>query len=134
MLEATSYRYEVMQPKARTLANTGAQAVRIKQMQGRNDPWDSEQAENEMLEAMEKQLKWENKVNQRADWDEKLQLKTEFKRLKAGDSIIRGEMKLAGKCLVEVRRAALKKLLDEEMEQYKTELNSVGKTFHKQRI
>ncbi|XP_067927978.1 cilia- and flagella-associated protein 141-like isoform X2 [Watersipora subatra] len=120
MLEATSYRYEVMQPKARTLANTGAQAVRIK--------------ENEMLEAMEKQLKWENKVNQRADWDEKLQLKTEFKRLKAGDSIIRGEMKLAGKCLVEVRRAALKKLLDEEMEQYKTELNSVGKTFHKQRI
>lgn len=30
MLEATAYRYEVMQPKARTLANTGAQAVRIK--------------------------------------------------------------------------------------------------------
>jgi len=30
MLEATSYRYEVMQPKQRTLANTGAQAIRIK--------------------------------------------------------------------------------------------------------
>ena len=30
MLEATSYRYEVMQPKARTLQNTGAQQVRIK--------------------------------------------------------------------------------------------------------
>ena len=30
MLEATSYRYEVMQPKTRTLQNTGAQQVRIK--------------------------------------------------------------------------------------------------------
>lgn len=42
-------------------------------------------------------------MNQRADWDEKLQLKTEYKRLRAGESIVRGEMKMAAKCLVEVR-------------------------------
>ena len=49
----------------------------------------------------------EGKINQRADWDEKLQLKTEYKRLKAGESIIKGEMKLAAKCLVEVRQMEL---------------------------
>jgi len=44
----------------------------------------------------------ENKILQRADWDGKLQLKTEYKRLKAGQSIIRGEMKMAARTLVEV--------------------------------
>jgi len=103
-------------------------------MQGRNDPWDPEQQEDELIAAMEKQLNWEDKVNQRANWDEKLQLKTEYKRLKAGESIVRGEMKLASKCLVEVRKAALKKLLDEEMAQYTRELSACGKTFYKPRI
>lgn len=46
-------------------------------------------------------------MNQRADWDEKLQLKTEYKRLKAGESVIRGEMKLAAKCLVEVSQSQI---------------------------
>ncbi|KAF6025528.1 hypothetical protein EB796_009710 [Bugula neritina] len=120
MLEATSYRYEVMQPKQRTLANTGAQAIRIK--------------EDEFIEAMEQQLKRETKINQRANWDDKCQLKTEYKRIKAGESIVRGEMHIAAKCLVEVRRAALKRLLEAEMAQYTEELNANGKTFHKQRI
>ncbi|CAH2327336.1 Hypothetical predicted protein [Pelobates cultripes] len=44
------------------------------------------------------------------------------------------EIKMANKELVLVRRAALKRLLKEEQEQYSKELNSQGKCFHTQRF
>lgn len=120
MLEATSYRYEVMKQNPKTKVSLERQRKRIEY--------------DELNEAVTEQLSLEQKANERAEWDEKLEMKTEAKRLKNSSVSVRSETKLAAKCLVEVRRAALKQLFATETTQYEAELSASGKTFYVQRM
>ncbi|KAL8559004.1 hypothetical protein ACOMHN_039760 [Nucella lapillus] len=73
-------------------------------------------------------------VNEQAKWSEKLEEKVGYKRtlqaLKQRDA----EVKQVAKAAIMVRRRALEVLLQKETEMYDSELASLGKTFHMQRI
>ncbi|XP_013411377.1 uncharacterized protein C1orf189 homolog [Lingula anatina] len=120
MSEATSYRFEV-----NTENKSLQKALQRQQERIKND---------ELMAAREKTVKLESEVNQRADWDEGLEAASERKRIKHSIESMQGELLLAHKATISVRREALKQQLKKDYEQYQHELNMMGKTFYVQRI
>ncbi|OCT69512.1 uncharacterized protein C1orf189 [Xenopus laevis] len=88
----------------------------------------------EMLWAAQRERQRERDLKSVSEWKEDL-CGTMASRIERNHRATRKEeMELLHKELVMVRRAALHKLLQEEQQQYKDELNLQGKTFYTQRI
>ncbi|XP_076465489.1 uncharacterized protein LOC143297179 isoform X2 [Babylonia areolata] len=73
-------------------------------------------------------------VNEKAKWAEKLEEKVGYKRTLHAIKQRDAEVKQAAKAAIMVRRRALEVQLQKEMEMYNSELASLGKTFHQQRV
>ncbi|KAK6178957.1 hypothetical protein SNE40_011426 [Patella caerulea] len=80
------------------------------------------------------QLRLEKQINERALWNEELEEKCQFKKVKENMKQIQEELKMATKAAIEIRRVALKHQLEADKNLYDQELVSQGKTFYKQRI
>ncbi|XP_077989470.1 uncharacterized protein LOC144443798 [Glandiceps talaboti] len=119
MSEATSYRIEAMGERKSLLKALSRQQERIK--------YDEVMAEREGI------LKHEEDVNQKAVWNENLEEASHRRKLKDNIDIMKKETKLHGKALVEVRRAALRQLLQRDSALYEQELHAQGKTFYVKR-
>ncbi|XP_070542598.1 uncharacterized protein [Ptychodera flava] len=119
MSEATSYRFEAMGDRKSLQKALQRQQERIK--------YDDTMAERQAI------LKHEEDVNQKAVWNENLEEASHRRRLKDNIANMKAETKLHGKALVEVRRAALKRLLDGDLAMYEQELHAQGKTFYTKR-
>ncbi|ESP01223.1 hypothetical protein LOTGIDRAFT_230606 [Lottia gigantea] len=80
------------------------------------------------------QIRLDKQVNERALWNEQLEEKCQYKRLRQNMKFIEGELTMAKKASIEIRRVALKQQIDQDKDLYDKELLSQGKTFYKQRI
>ncbi|KAJ8304798.1 hypothetical protein KUTeg_018381, partial [Tegillarca granosa] len=89
---------------------------------------------DEMMAARENVVRLEKITNQRAEWNENLELACWKKRIRNDEARIQDEVKQAAKASITVRRIALQQLLEKDHEIYEKELNLLGKTFFKQRI
>ncbi|XP_072014412.1 cilia- and flagella-associated protein 141-like [Amphiura filiformis] len=116
MSEATSYRFEANTENKSLRRALNRQKERIK--------YDELMAEREGV------VKSELTINQYSAWSENLEEASEKKRVKERNEIITGETKLAGKTLLEVRRAALRQQMDKEYAIYEQELQAQGKAFY----
>ncbi|XP_071844536.1 uncharacterized protein [Apostichopus japonicus] len=85
---------------------------------------------DEKMAAREATVKDELAVNKKADWVENLEAASESQRVKEERKIMGQEAALAGRSLVEIRRAALRTQLEEEYAQYEKELHAEGKAFY----
>lgn len=85
---------------------------------------------DEEMATREATVKDELAINKRADWVENLEAASESQRVKDERRIMSQEAKLAGRALVEIRRAALRTQLAQEYEQYERELHAQGKAFY----
>ncbi|RDD45174.1 Uncharacterized protein C1orf189 [Trichoplax sp. H2] len=117
LYNSTSFRYECIGTK--TTAAVRDQQRRI-------------QKEEEVLNN-ERIVELSSKGNLIAKWSEQLEEASDRRRLKHTHEGIRQEMKMANKELLYVRRAQLKKLLEDEHIQYEQELRGMGKAFYKER-
>lgn len=89
---------------------------------------------DEMMAARENVVRLEKITNQRAEWNENLELACWKKRIRNDEARIQDEVKQAAKASITVRRIALQQLLEKDHEIYEKELNLLGKTFFKQRM
>jgi len=121
MSMTTSLRYEVENPSAKTLR----QALQRQQTRIKNDQ------EQEMRES---QVRLEKRINEVSEWAEKLEEAAEKRMLKIQADEISREMTLSNKALTALRRAGLRKQLEQEYSQYERELNAIGKSFYKLRV
>ncbi|WAR00468.1 hypothetical protein MAR_024850 [Mya arenaria] len=76
----------------------------------------------------------EKNVNQRAGWNENLEVASWKKRIQNEAEYIKSEIRMAAKASLAVRRVALKQQYERELAQWEKELALQGKTFYKQRI
>ncbi|XP_031570822.1 uncharacterized protein C1orf189 homolog [Actinia tenebrosa] len=120
MSMSTSYRYEVERPAAQNLRK----ALKRQEQRIKYDEWCSERdaaVNNDIL------------VNQIAEWAEKLEEASEHRKAKRCNEEAKDELSLANKELTAVRKAQLRKLLQEEELMFKQQLNETGKTLFNQR-
>lgn len=116
MSEATSYRFEANTDNKSLRRALNRQKERIKY--------------DELMAAREGVVKSEVTTNEYSQWSENLAEASEKRRIKEKNDVLESEKKLAGKSLVEVRRAALRQQLDKEYDIYEQELNAQGKAFY----
>ena len=121
MSMSTSYRYEVENPSAKALKK----ALQRQEQRIKND---------EAMTEKEISVRDDMRTVLLADWVEKLDETCFKKKAKRNAEETKGELHHANKELIAVRRAQLQNLLANEQEVYEEELNSLGKTFHTQRI
>eukprot|EP00794_Sanderia_malayensis_P003196 gene3196-3669_t len=120
-LLATSFRFEKESSKGNALQKAmGRQASKVKE-----DEKYSDRANEEYKNS---------RVNEIAKWSESLEEASQRRRVKREIRGINEEVRLAGCALVKVRRAQLKKLLEDEHKQYEEELVALGKAFYVERI
>jgi len=120
-LMATSYRFEVESGKAKALQKAlGRQDVRVK-----NDEEYAERAKEERSNIMTSEI---------ARWSESLEEGIEERRIRREGKEIGKELKTAGKALINVRRAQLTNMLEEERIKHEKELASLGKAFYFERL
>jgi len=89
---------------------------------------------DEKMADRENVVRLEHNTNLRAKWNENLEEASWKKRINNENGMIKGELKMATKAALSVRRVALKQLFEREMEMFEQELSLLGKTFYKQRI
>lgn len=116
MSEATSYRFEANTDNKSLRRALNRQKERIKY--------------DELMATREGIVKSELTVNEYSQWSENLEEASEKRRFKEKSDVLCVETKVAGKALVEIRRAALRQLLDKEYENYEQELHAQGKAFY----
>lgn len=117
----TNLRYENMCSRSKTLtAALTRQQERIKY--------------DELIASREKASKEDTLTNLKSEWSESLAEKSENLALKNNAELEKGELILANKAFVKVRRAALRERLEKEHQQYESELHQDGKTFYIQRM
>ncbi|XP_052277285.1 uncharacterized protein LOC127876248 isoform X2 [Dreissena polymorpha] len=98
-------------------------------------PWDRALATyDEVMADRENVVRLELQINQRAGWNENLEVASWKKRIRNEADIVKSEMRMAAKAALAVRRVALKQLFEREFEVWEKELGLQGKTFYKQRI
>ncbi|XP_052793695.1 uncharacterized protein LOC128227325 isoform X4 [Mya arenaria] len=98
-------------------------------------PWDRELITyDEIMADRENVVRLEKNVNQRAGWNENLEVASWKKRIQNEAEYIKSEIRMAAKASLAVRRVALKQQYERELAQWEKELALQGKTFYKQRI
>ncbi|XP_071103190.1 cilia- and flagella-associated protein 141-like isoform X1 [Haliotis cracherodii] len=80
------------------------------------------------------QIRLEKQINERALWNQDLEEKSNFRKHQENTKRIQGELRMATRAAIAVRRAALKRLMEKEFAMYTEELKTQGKTLYKQRV
>ncbi|KAK2171509.1 hypothetical protein NP493_1055g00000 [Ridgeia piscesae] len=115
-LEANSWRYENMKTKAGTQCKRSLEKLKIKRENIYND---REDAEIQMKKDAFKSY-----------WRETMELTANNKKMGTDLKQKQAEVVLSGKASMLVRKAALKKLFEDEYVQFQTELNQQNKAFY----
>ncbi|KAK3727913.1 hypothetical protein QZH41_016372 [Actinostola sp. cb2023] len=116
----TSYRYEIERPGAKNLRK----ALERQEQRIKNDEWSSER---------DASIKNNIRVNLIADWAEKLEETSARRTVRRWHDETKQELALTNKELTDVRKAQLRKLLNEEHYIHQQELNAMGKAYYTQR-
>ncbi|PAA86018.1 hypothetical protein BOX15_Mlig009261g1 [Macrostomum lignano] len=90
-------------------------------------------AADEAVEKHQATLNEEWKVNMKSDWEARCQARHRVNAAKAVQKQLDGELKCTKAVLIEVRKEALRQLLERERSAYAKELEAEGKTFYTQR-
>ncbi|KAI0237299.1 hypothetical protein LSAT2_012224 [Lamellibrachia satsuma] len=115
-LEANSWRYENMKAKKGFSCLKNMEILKIK----RDDAFaDREHAEELM-----------KKDNFKSYWRENMEHTANSHKIKKDLQLKKTEIKLSGQASMLVRKAALKKLLEDEYAQHQVELNQQNKAFY----
>ncbi|CAH1255629.1 centrosomal protein of 131 kDa-like [Branchiostoma lanceolatum] len=85
---------------------------------------------DEMYASRQNTVRHEKETNLVSEWSEGLEEASEKKRYKADLSKMKEEVRLANRAMVAVRRAALKKQIEEEHRAHEQELHAMGKAFY----
>ncbi|XP_022792322.1 uncharacterized protein C1orf189 homolog [Stylophora pistillata] len=120
-LFATSHRFEVNNPNAKTLQK----ALTLQKSRIETDEKIAQRTEVENLVSRELE---------RARWFSSLEGDSEKRRERREKCLADDELKMANEEFIKIRRAQLRKLLTEENFQFEKELNGRGKAFYKKRI
>ncbi|XP_074651474.1 uncharacterized protein LOC141906156 [Tubulanus polymorphus] len=97
--------------------------------------WQQERIKrDELMAARENTVRKEKETNLKSNWNESLQVAAENQRVKNEIKQTKGELKMAGKALIAVRRAQLRQLLQKEYALYEDELGQRGLAFYINRL